>query len=236
MTKPELGTKRACVRCGARFYDLLRSPITCPKCGTVFEAPKVRSRFEEAPKPERDAEGPVARLRETVASSVSRFSNRETCIGYHGPRPRGGRTQRALSAVAMALGLVTPAACRVAAPPQRVDEARRRAARAGAFGEAGGRCAGESAWAVKCLPSEQSVTGTAAPSAHGRAPPRSQGAAAPRDEGVDVVGLVEHGRAASRRQRRWEETPGKTWARLRRGLRSYATLCYEDSGTYRNRA
>jgi hypothetical protein len=41
--------------------------------------------------------------------------------------------------------------------------------------------------------------------ARGRAAARSQGAAAPRDEGVDVVGLVEQGRAASRRQRHWEE-------------------------------
>jgi uncharacterized protein (TIGR02300 family) len=38
MTKPELGTKRLCARCGARFYDLLHSPITCPKCGTVLAA------------------------------------------------------------------------------------------------------------------------------------------------------------------------------------------------------
>jgi uncharacterized protein (TIGR02300 family) len=36
MTKPELGTKRLCASCGARFYDLLHSPITCPKCGKVF--------------------------------------------------------------------------------------------------------------------------------------------------------------------------------------------------------
>src|SRR5687767_10999378 len=24
--------------CGAKFYDLNRSPILCPKCGTVFQA------------------------------------------------------------------------------------------------------------------------------------------------------------------------------------------------------
>jgi uncharacterized protein (TIGR02300 family) len=24
--------------CGAKFYDLGRDPITCPKCGTVFQA------------------------------------------------------------------------------------------------------------------------------------------------------------------------------------------------------
>lgn len=36
VAKPELGTKRQCQSCGARFYDLAREPITCPKCGTVF--------------------------------------------------------------------------------------------------------------------------------------------------------------------------------------------------------
>ena len=37
MAKPELGTKRLCGSCGAKFYDLNKDPITCPKCGTVFE-------------------------------------------------------------------------------------------------------------------------------------------------------------------------------------------------------
>ena len=38
MAKPELGSKRQCVTCGAKFYDLNRDPATCPKCGTVFHA------------------------------------------------------------------------------------------------------------------------------------------------------------------------------------------------------
>jgi uncharacterized protein (TIGR02300 family) len=33
MAKPELGTKRVCVACSARFYDLTRAPAVCPKCG-----------------------------------------------------------------------------------------------------------------------------------------------------------------------------------------------------------
>jgi uncharacterized protein (TIGR02300 family) len=37
VAKPELGTKRLCASCGAKFYDLSKTPITCPKCGTVFE-------------------------------------------------------------------------------------------------------------------------------------------------------------------------------------------------------
>jgi uncharacterized protein (TIGR02300 family) len=38
VVKPELGTKRTCPSCGARFYDLLKNPIACPKCGVTFIA------------------------------------------------------------------------------------------------------------------------------------------------------------------------------------------------------
>jgi len=37
VTKLEWGTKRACQSCNARFYDMRRNPITCPKCGEAFE-------------------------------------------------------------------------------------------------------------------------------------------------------------------------------------------------------
>ena len=51
MAKPELGTKRACGNCGAKFYDLNKDPIICPKCATVFQAappPASRTRHEAA--------------------------------------------------------------------------------------------------------------------------------------------------------------------------------------------
>jgi uncharacterized protein (TIGR02300 family) len=50
VAKPELGTKRLCGSCGAKFYDLSKDPITCPKCGTVFEivVPVARGRAAEA--------------------------------------------------------------------------------------------------------------------------------------------------------------------------------------------
>jgi uncharacterized protein (TIGR02300 family) len=38
VVKAELGTKRTCPNCAARFYDLLKDPITCPKCSTSFVA------------------------------------------------------------------------------------------------------------------------------------------------------------------------------------------------------
>lgn len=51
---PEWGSKHVCSECETRFYDLMRAPPTCPKCGTAFIAairsqgiaranPKVRS-------------------------------------------------------------------------------------------------------------------------------------------------------------------------------------------------
>ncbi len=38
MAKPELGLKRQCMSCGAKFYDLNKDPAVCPKCGTAFQA------------------------------------------------------------------------------------------------------------------------------------------------------------------------------------------------------
>ena len=37
MAKPELGAKRQCQNCGAKFFDMNKDPIVCPKCGTVFQ-------------------------------------------------------------------------------------------------------------------------------------------------------------------------------------------------------
>lgn len=63
MVKAELGTKRTCPSCAAKFYDLLKNPIVCPKCNTSFvaasilpskgeypaaAAPKVREKVETA--------------------------------------------------------------------------------------------------------------------------------------------------------------------------------------------
>ncbi|MFN6954988.1 MAG: TIGR02300 family protein [Acetobacteraceae bacterium] len=52
MAKPELGLKRVCVACGAKFYDLMRNPAVCPKCGT--EQPAEQPRFKRAPLPADD--------------------------------------------------------------------------------------------------------------------------------------------------------------------------------------
>src|SRR6185295_19614500 len=56
VAKPELGTKRLCANCSAKFYDLNKTPITCPKCHTVMEIAAAPTR----PRPEPAAPRPVA--------------------------------------------------------------------------------------------------------------------------------------------------------------------------------
>jgi uncharacterized protein (TIGR02300 family) len=50
LVKPEWGEKRICLDCGAKFYDMQRSPIVCPSCETVF-VPVVATRSSRAKAP-----------------------------------------------------------------------------------------------------------------------------------------------------------------------------------------
>src|SRR5271170_3725269 len=52
VAKPEWGTKRICPSCGARYYDLLRDPVICPKCSTPFDPEAfLRARRARPPAP-----------------------------------------------------------------------------------------------------------------------------------------------------------------------------------------
>ena len=62
MPKAEWGVKRTCASCSARFYDLKRSPIVCPKCGERLD-------IAVSPKPKRVK--PVA-PRKTAAKVVAK--------------------------------------------------------------------------------------------------------------------------------------------------------------------
>jgi len=37
VAKSEWGSKRVCLNCGAKFYDLNRTPIVCPACQAAFD-------------------------------------------------------------------------------------------------------------------------------------------------------------------------------------------------------
>ena len=61
MANPELGIKRQCQSCAAKFFDLNKDPIVCPKCGTIFQgavarAERVSAKDDEA---EEDAVAPA---------------------------------------------------------------------------------------------------------------------------------------------------------------------------------
>ncbi|NHO31347.1 TIGR02300 family protein [Acetobacter fallax] len=51
MAQPELGSKRVCVSCGARFYDLNKEPAVCPKCGAEqpAEVPRLKRAGDSVP-------------------------------------------------------------------------------------------------------------------------------------------------------------------------------------------
>jgi uncharacterized protein (TIGR02300 family) len=59
VAKIELGTKRQCQNCGAKFFDLNKDPIVCPKCGTVFQGVAARAQ-RAAPKNEEEEEEATA--------------------------------------------------------------------------------------------------------------------------------------------------------------------------------
>jgi uncharacterized protein (TIGR02300 family) len=56
LSKPELGSKRQCQNCGAKFFDLNKDPIVCPKCGTVFQVVAARARPAAKAEEEEDTE------------------------------------------------------------------------------------------------------------------------------------------------------------------------------------
>jgi uncharacterized protein (TIGR02300 family) len=66
VAKPELGTKRLCASCGAKFYDLSKDPIHCPKCGAVYEV--VVATRPTRPEPVAAAPAPRAPVPEEVAA------------------------------------------------------------------------------------------------------------------------------------------------------------------------
>ena len=53
VTKAEWGNKRICSNCDARYYDMRKTPPTCPKCGTVFEAISAKAKRKPSPPEEK---------------------------------------------------------------------------------------------------------------------------------------------------------------------------------------
>ncbi|MGH6888168.1 MAG: TIGR02300 family protein [Rhizomicrobium sp.] len=76
LVKADLGTKRVCPSCSARFYDLRKRPIECPKCAFAFEPEALykqrRPRPAEPEKAAQHAEGAEAHeSREETATAAA---------------------------------------------------------------------------------------------------------------------------------------------------------------------
>jgi uncharacterized protein (TIGR02300 family) len=60
MPAKDLGTKHACYKCGAKFYDLKKPVPACPKCGTdQREQPPPRLSSQRRPASLKLAEEPI---------------------------------------------------------------------------------------------------------------------------------------------------------------------------------
>ncbi len=71
MVKAELGQKRVCTSCAAKFYDLNKDPVICPKCGTVFDAAAAaKPRRARAAADEKPAKKKAPKIAEVADSDV----------------------------------------------------------------------------------------------------------------------------------------------------------------------
>lgn len=95
MAKPELGTKRLCASCSAKFYDLNKTPITCPKCGTIFEVVPVTTR--QRPDQARAAREPVAETPEVEEAEL--ISLEEADAEAQGKKPAAAEGTEAIEDV-----------------------------------------------------------------------------------------------------------------------------------------
>ncbi|MDE0113015.1 MAG: TIGR02300 family protein [Albidovulum sp.] len=66
MPKEEWGLKHHCAGCGTKFYDLVRDPISCPKCGKIVEFPEARNERDKID----DMEAKRDKPRETASSGI----------------------------------------------------------------------------------------------------------------------------------------------------------------------
>ena len=85
MSKPAWGTKRVCPSCGVRFYDLSRTPITCPVCQAVYQVMPPPSRRGERGQPvevrkvaEPEVEAPALETPDTIGLEEVEEAGAET--------------------------------------------------------------------------------------------------------------------------------------------------------------
>ncbi len=77
MAKPELGTKRECPECAAKFYDLARSPCVCPKCSFSYEPDVAVVRTAEKVKPKEVVKKPPVEAEQVETVSLDELGAEE---------------------------------------------------------------------------------------------------------------------------------------------------------------
>ena len=62
MSRPNLGSKRVCPACSAKFYDLGKDPAICPECGAKHsQASFLKPRRSRPPVPRAAPQKPAAK-------------------------------------------------------------------------------------------------------------------------------------------------------------------------------
>ncbi len=89
MAKPEWGVKRVCQSCAAKFYDLNRSPITCPKCAASFDPEALLKSRRSRPAPAAKATKPKATV--STNPSAERSLEDDAALDDSGGSEAGGR-------------------------------------------------------------------------------------------------------------------------------------------------
>ena len=79
MAKAKLGTKRVCTTCSLRYYDLNKTPITCPSCSAKFdpEALLKKRRSRQSSKAANDDEGAASEGGSTKGAVTDSTQNEE---------------------------------------------------------------------------------------------------------------------------------------------------------------
>ena len=73
MAKPEWGRKHFCTECDAKFYDMKRTPVTCPACRAkvkISKSPIVDRAAQIKPKP-KSSNTPKVSTEDSIAADTT---------------------------------------------------------------------------------------------------------------------------------------------------------------------
>ena len=81
MVNSKWGTKRLCLGCGKRFYDMRRDPIVCPACDASFEvSAPARTRRQRMPVEPSKVAAPLEVSAETEDVAVAKLEDSDVLV------------------------------------------------------------------------------------------------------------------------------------------------------------